>query len=446
MKIIIIGGVAAGMSAAAKARREDPKATITVYEKGAYLSYAACGLPYFISGIAEDQQELIIRTKEQFAKSNIDCHLKHEVIEVQVPEKQVVVKNTNTGETFTDSYDKLLIATGASPIIPPFEGVQLKNIMPLKTLENGIDMKPIISQASIKHITIVGGGYIGIEVAENLVHLGKSVRIIELADRILTPFEKEISDKAYDALIEAGVDLRLNEKVVRFNDHNSDGIVDEVVTDQGSYDTDFVVMSIGIKPNTAFLPDASFKKFGNGALIVDQQMRTSVKDIYAAGDCATVHHFQKKTPAYFPLGTTANKCGKLAGINLVGGKETFVGAIGSAAIKVLDIELARTGLSESDAREMGYDVATKIITTKNRPHYYKGNTDIIFKLIYDKGTKEILGAQGVGKNDVVLRINMFAVGLFNHMTAPEFGMIDLCYAPPFSGAWDAVHIAANVLK
>lgn len=446
MKIIIIGGVAAGMSAAAKARREDPTATITVYEKGGYLSYAACGLPYYISDIAENQQELIIRTKEQFAKSNIDCYLNHEVIDVNISEKKVIVKDILADTLIHDTYDKLLIATGASPILPPFEGSHLNNIMPLKSLENGIHMKPIISKDSVKHVTIVGGGYIGIEVAENLIHMGKSVRIIELGDRLLTPFEKEISDKAYDTLKNAGVDLRLNEKVVRFNDRNSDGIVDEVVTDQGQYDTDFVVMSIGVKPNTAFLPDVIFDKFANGALIIDQQMRTSVKDIYAAGDCTCVHHFQKKTPAYFPLGTTANKCGKLAGINLVGGEESFVGAIGSAAIKVLDLELARTGLSEADAREMGYHVATKIITTKNRPNYYKGNTEILFKLIYDKSTKEILGAQGVGKKDVVLRINMFAVGIFNHMTAPEFGMIDLCYAPPFSGAWDAVHIAANVLK
>lgn len=446
MKIVIIGGVAAGMSAAAKARRENKEAEITVYEKGQYLSYAACGLPYYVADIAKDSEELIIRTKEQFEKSGIKVFTKHEMITLHSHTKTVILKNLENGEIVEDTYDKLLIATGANAIIPPFKGIKLKNILPLKQFGDGLVMKKLLDNPNVKNITVVGGGYIGIEVAENLSQIGKKVRIIELADRILMPFEPEISDFAKDELLRLGVELHLEEKVESFLDQSGDGVVDTIVTDKGEYSTDLVVMAIGVKPNTHFLDNHEFEKAENGALEVDRQMRTSVDNVYAAGDCSLVYHFQKKENAYFPLGTTANKCGKLAGINLAGGHVEFVGAIGSAAIKVGKLELARTGLSEKEAKEFGYHVGSKIVKTKNRPGYYHGHTDITFKIIYDIDSKEILGAQGVGESDTVLRINQYAVGIFNRMRTYEFGMVDLCYAPPFSGAWDAVHIAANVIK
>jgi len=446
MKIVIIGGVAAGMSAAAKARRENSKAEIVVYEKGEYLSYAACGLPYYVADIAKDSDELIIRTKEQFEKSGIKVFTNHEMITLHSHAKTIILKDLLNNKVIEDTYDKLLIATGANAIIPPFEGVKLKNILPLKQFGDGLKMKELISDDKVNQVTVVGGGYIGIEVAENLIQIGKKVRIIELAHRILMPFESEISDFAKEELLRLGVKLHLEEKVESFLDKSNDGVVDTVVTDKGEYSTDLVVMAIGVKPNTQFLDEHEFKKAKNGALEVDQQMRTTVNDVYAAGDCALVYHFQKKENAYFPLGTTANKCGKLAGINLAGGHKEFIGAIGSAAIKVGKIELARTGLSEKEAKEFGYNVGSKVVKTKNRPSYYHGNSDITFKIIYDIDSKEILGAQGVGECDTVLRINNYAVGIFNHMHTYEFGMVDLCYAPPFSGAWDAVHIAANVIK
>jgi len=446
LKIVIIGGVAAGMSAAAKARRMDEKAEIIVYEKGNDLSYAACGLPYYVADIAKSSNELIVRTKEAFEASDIQCYLNHEVIDVDVMNKTIQVKDINRDTIITNNYDRLMIATGARPFIPPIEGATLEQVCTLKNLQDGIKLKPLIMNEDIKDITVIGGGYIGIEVAENLIQLGKTVRIIELADRILTPFDKEISDYAYETLIEKGVEIHLNEKVLKLKDANQDKIVDQVVTDKDTYQTDLVIMSVGIKPNTDFLDNMIFEKLHNGALVVDQEMRTTARDIYAAGDCASVYHFQKEEAVYFPLGTTANKCGKLAGINLTGGHERFVGAIGAAAIKVLDYELARIGISEEEGKALGYNTATKIIKTKNRPKYYKGNSDIIFKLIYDKDSMKILGAQGVGKKDVVLRINQFSVAIYSGMTANELGMVDFCYAPPFSSAWDAVHIAANVIS
>ncbi len=446
MKIVIIGGVAAGMSAAAKARRENSQADIVVYEKGEHVSYAACGLPYYVADIAKTSDELIIRTKAQFEKSGIKVFTKHELLTLHSHTKTIILKNLENDTIVEDTYDRLLIATGASAIIPPFEGVKLKHILPLKQFGDGLVMKEILSNPDVKQVTVVGGGYIGIEVAENLIQIGKKVRIIELADRLLMPFEPEISEFAKEELLRLGVEIHLEEKVERFLDQSANGIVDTVITDKGDYKTDLVVMAIGVKPNTHFLDGKEFNKAKNGALEVDRQMRTTVNDVYAAGDCAMVYHFQKKENAYFPLGTTANKCGKLAGVNLVGGHKEFIGAIGSAAIKVGKLELARTGLSEQEAKTFDHHVGTKIVKTKNRPSYYYGNSDITFKIIYDIDSKEILGAQAVGECDTVLRINNYAVAIFNRMRTYEFGMVDLCYAPPFSGAWDAVHIAANVIK
>ncbi len=446
MKIVIIGGVAAGMSAASKARRENPEAEIIVYEKGEYLSYAACGMPYYLSDVVEDSDKLLVRSKEKFEQNGIKVFTGHEVVLVDPHYKRLHIKDLDKKEVIMESYDKLLVATGADPVIPPFEGVKLKGIMTLKSFKDGLDMKDALNDSDVKQVTIVGGGYIGIEVAENLLQIGLKVRVVELLDRILMPFEKEISDFGYEALVKAGVEFNLGEKVMKFADVDGSGKVGRVVTDKGSYDTDLVVLSIGVRPNTGFLSDKGFEKMKNGALVVDRQMRTSVNDIYAAGDCATVYHFQKQDHAYFPLGTTANKCGKLAGVNLAGGHKEFIGAIGSAAIKILDLDLARTGLLESEAKELGYHAASKVVTTKNRPSYYIGSHPITFKIIYDHDTREILGAQAVGAGDVVLRIDMFAMAIFNRMRLDEFGMTDLCYAPPYSSAWDAVHVAVNAIK
>ncbi|WZL80280.1 CoA-disulfide reductase [Vallitaleaceae bacterium 9-2] len=446
MKIVVIGGVAAGMSAAAKARREDKDAEIIVYEKGGFVSYGGCGMPYYIGNEHQSYEELIIRTQEQFRDSGIMAHIYHEVIAVDTDEQTLKVHDLKKDEVFTQSYDRLMIATGAHAILPPLEGHQLQNILPLKTLENAIEIKERIMDKTVEEVTVVGGGYIGIEIAENLVELGKKVRIIELQDRILLPFDEEIASHAHNALIEAGVDIKLKEKVVKFKDRNGDGIVDYVETDQGGYTTDFVIMSVGIKPNTEFLQKSKIALADNGAVVVDQQMRTTVSNVYAAGDCAQVYHFQKKKNVYQPLATTANKCGKLVGINITGGQESFAGAIGSAAIKVMDLELARTGLTVDEALELGFVAKSKIIKAHDHPKYYKTQHQIVFKVIYDADTKQILGVQGVGENDVVMRINMFAVAIFAKMTADEYSMIDLCYAPPFSGSWDATHIVANVIK
>ncbi len=432
MKIVIIGGVAAGMSAAAKARRENKDAEIIVYEKGGFLSYGACGMPYYIGNENQNHEELVVRTKEQFRAAGIMAHIHHEVLDVNTEQQVIHVLDLKKDSVFSQSYDRLMIATGAHGVLPNIEGCQLKNISLLKTLEDGMEIKERVMDKRVETVTIVGGGYIGVEIGENLLKLGKKVRLIEVQERILQAFDEDIAAYGHNALVQHGANVLLNEKVVRFKDRNGDGVVDYVETDKGGYDTDFVIMAVGIRPNTAFLEGSTIQLGENGAVVVDQYMRTSVEHVYAAGDCAEVYHFQKQKNVYQPLATIANKCGKLAGINMTGGHEKFPGAIGSAALKVMELEMARTGLDFSEAKEAGYDVEAKVIQTHDHPKYYGNQHEIIFKVIYDKKTKKILGVQGVGEKDVVLRVNMFAVGIFAGMTAEEYSGIDLCYAPPFS--------------
>lgn len=441
MKVIIIGGDAAGMSAASKLKRVQKDCDITIYEKGSYLSYAACGLPYYLTSPDINKDDLIQRTKEEFEATGLRPILLHEVIQVQPESKKVLVRDLSSGEEFEDTYDKLMIATGARPIVPPFPGVDLDGVTTLKTIDDGVFMKEKLAQ--INDITIVGGGYIGVEVAERLALAGKKVRIIEMASRILMPFDPEIAVFASQELIDLGVEINVEEKLTAIEGNLK---VERVVTDKGTYETDLVVLALGVKPATDFLKDSGINLAKNGAVIIDREMRTNIADIYSAGDCAEVYNFIKEQNSYIALATTANKCGRIVGENLAGQHIEFVGTLGSSALKVGKLELARTGLSENEARESGWECQSVLVEANNIPHYFSESTPIWFKIIYEKGTKRILGAQGAGQQGVVLRMDVFASAIYNKMSTEELGMLDLCYAPPFSTVWDAIHIAANVAK
>ncbi|WP_174733625.1 CoA-disulfide reductase [Mesobacillus harenae] len=443
MKLLVIGGVAASMSAASKLSRMDKDAEITVYEKGPVLSYGACGLPYYVSGENDDYTKMIARTKEQFEERGMEIHPNHEVVQVIPEKKEIVVKDLENNRTFSDSYDKLMIGTGTFPVVPPFKGGELDNIHVLKTLGDGIQLKEAVNQQDIHNIVIVGGGYIGIEVAEAMGTLGKNIRVIEMADRIMQAFDKEITDLAEEELIKQGVKLNLGEKVEGFK---GDGRVEAVQTDKGTYKADLVLMSIGVKPATKFLEGSGILLAENGAVIIDREMRTNIEDIYSAGDCALVYNKVKEENDYIPLGTNANKTGRLAGANLAGNHDKYVGTLGSAAIKVFDLEMGRTGISESEAADLAIDYTTVFIKSADHPGYYPNQTPLWIKLICEKRTRRILGAQAIGNKGAVLRIDIFAVAIHNNMTADDLGMVDLCYAPPFAGVWDAVHIASNAVK
>lgn len=443
MKIIIIGGVAAGMSAASRIKRIDKSAEVVVYEKGVHLSYGACGLPYFVSNVNDDWHKMIARTKEEFEAQGITIKLQHEVVKVVPADKKVVIRNLATGDMFIDNYDKLMIGTGASPIIPNLQGTWLENVHVLKTIEDGIALKNAAADPKVKDVVIVGGGYIGIEIVEAMAILGKNVRCIEAADRILASFDKEMTDLAVDEIKKHGVQLHTSEMVEAIIGTDK---AEGVKTNKGQYNADLVILAIGVRPTTGFLNGSGILTAPNGALIVDRELRTNIPDIWGAGDCAQVYHREIEENVFLPLGTVANKCGRIAGGNILGHHEKFIGALGSAAIKILDLEFGRTGMSENDAKRLGIDYSKVIITANDHAAYYPDPTPITFKLLYENRTKRLLGAQGAGRKGVVLRIDMLAVAIHNGMTTDELGMVDLCYAPPFAGVWDVVHIACNAAK
>lgn len=443
MKVIIIGGVAAGMSAASKIKRKDSGAEVIVYERGGFLSYGACGLPYYVGGFNDDYRKMIARTKEKFEESKIVCKLHHEVLKVDCENKEISVKDKKTNTVFTDTYDKLLIAVGAAAVIPPFEGSELLGVHALKSMEDGIFLREYAKNPEIKNVVIVGGGYIGVECAEAFLHLGKSVRLIEAAERILTPFDEEIAEHAAAELRSKGVELHLSEKVKGFCGNVT---VQEIKTDKGLYQADLVIVAVGVRPETGFLKETGIKLAKNGAILVNRKLETSAPDIYAAGDCILVYNRAMSEDSFLALGTVANKCGRIAGENIAGGQQEFIGALGSAAIKVCDLELGRTGIGEADAKRLGLPYKTVMIQAYDHPAYYPDPTPILVKLIYHAENKKILGAQTCGCKGAVMRTDIFAVAIHAGMTTEELGMTDLIYAPPFAGVWDAVHIACNAAK
>ena len=444
MKVIIVGGVAAGMSAAAKLKRANKEAQITVYEKSRHVSFGACGLPYFVGNFFEDSQKMIARTVEQFNASGITVNIEHEVLNVDTDNKCITVKNLLTGERFTDTYDKLMIATGASAIIPPINNVDLKHVYTLKSMEDGEALKHAMQNEALKRVAIVGAGFIGLEVVEAAKQYGKEVHVFQLNDRVLVDtFDKEITDLLEEELRTHDVHLHLSQTVTELV---GDQAVTQIKTNDETFDVDIVVLTAGVRPNTSFLKDTGIEMLRNGALVIDHEGRTSIEDIYAAGDCASINHILKPEPAYIPLATVANKMGRIIGENLAGAHHTFNGSLASACLKVMNLEAGRTGLSEQEAMNLGINYKTVFITDMNQTSYYPGQSKINVKLIYNADTKVILGGQIVGRKDAVQRVNVLATAIFAGLTTDQLAMLDLCYAPPFARTWDVLNIAGSVAK
>ena len=444
MKVIIVGGVAAGMSAAAKLKRANKEAQITVYEKSRHVSFGACGLPYFVGNFFEDSQKMIARTVEQFNASGITVNIEQEVLNVDTDNKCITVKNLLTGERFTDTYDKLMIATGASAIIPPIKNVDLKHVYTLKSMEDGEALKHAMQNEALKRVAIVGAGFIGLEVVEAAKQYGKEVHVFQLNDRVLVDtFDKEITDLLEEELRTHDVHLHLSQTVTELV---GDQAVTQIKTNDETFDVDIVVLTAGVRPNTSFLKDTKIEMLRNGALVIDHEGRTSIEDIYAAGDCASINHILKPEPAYIPLATVANKMGRIIGENLAGAHHTFNGSLASACLKVMNLEAGRTGLSEQEAMNLGINYKTVFITDMNQTSYYPGQSKINVKLIYNADTKVILGGQIVGRKDAVQRVNVLATAIFAGLTTDQLAMLDLCYAPPFARTWDVLNIAGSVAK
>ena len=443
MKVVIIGAVAAGMSAAAKLKRIKPDYEVVVYEKTDIVSFGACGLPYYVGDFFHDPNMMIAREKSKFIESGIDLKTFKEVIDVDTLEKTLTIKDALSGEIFIDNYDKLMIATGASSIMPSLDK-SYNNLTTLKDMNDGIKLKELISKEENKNIVIIGAGFIGIETIEAAKKLNKNIHLIGRSNRILSKgFDKEITDLLEEELRKNNIHLHLNETIQKYIGEEN---ITKVITNKSEIDCDIVVMAIGVKPNTSFLENTNIKMLSNGAIIVDECGRTSVEDIYAAGDCATIKNLVTNEDMYVPLATGANKLGRIVGENLGGINSYYPGSLASSCIKVLDMEAAVTGLTEERAKALNLDFKTKCITNYNQTHYYPGREKLLIKLIYDAKTKVILGGQIAGYKDAVQRANVLATAITAKMTTEQLGMLDLCYAPPFATTWDALNVAGNVSK
>ena len=444
MRVIIVGGIAAGTSAAAKLRRLHKDAEIVIYEKGDIVSFGACGLPYFVGDFFEDTERMIARTPEAFIKSGVDVKTLHEVTNVDFENKKVVVKNLEEGTTFEDSFDKIMIATGASSIIPPIKNVKLENVHTLKSLQDGHKLKDLMKDEQNKKVAIIGAGFIGLEAVEAAKKYGKEVSVFQLGDRILQDvFDKEITDLLEEELRKHDVNLYVQETVTELI---GDSKVEKVVTNNREVEADVVIIATGVRPNTEFLKDSGIEMLKNGAIVVDNQGRTSIEDVYAAGDCASIYQIVQDEQSYVPLATGANKLGRIVGENLAGMESEFQGSLASSCIKVMDMEAGRTGIGEEKAKALGINYKTAFITDMNQTDYYPGQNKIYVKLIYNADTYEILGGQVAGYKDAVQRVNVLAACIFGKLTTKQLGMLDLCYAPPFARTWDVLNVAGNVCK
>lgn len=441
MKIIIIGAQAAGASAAAKAKRRDPNATICIYEKSDIVSFGACGLPYFIGNHFGDENEMISRTPEQFAKDGIEIKTLHEVIAIDPNLKKVTVKDIKNNNCFDDDYDKLLIAVGAIPIIPPLENRQLENIFTLRDIYDGLAIKKALNQNT--NVVVIGAGYIGLEITESLVKLNKNVKLIQLDDRVLTDaFDPELTEIIEENL-KQHCDLHLQEQVQGFEGEQK---VTHVITDKAKYPADIVIIATGVKPNSEVYKHLNIETLSNGAIVVDNYGQTNIADIYAAGDCVALHHRVSQSMTYIPLATGANKLGKIVGDNLAGGNNQFPGTLGTSALRVFDIEAGRTGLTEQQAIKAGIPYKTVVVKDKNHSNYVEGQTSVTAKLIYHAETRILLGGQIAGGSGAVLRTNSLATAIWANMKIDELAMMDFLYAPPFSRPWDILNIAGGIAK
>jgi NADPH-dependent 2,4-dienoyl-CoA reductase/sulfur reductase-like enzyme/rhodanese-related sulfurtransferase len=449
-KLIVIGAVAAGTKAASKAKRDNPNLEVKIFTKERYISYAGCGLPYYIGGIIKEKQELLVRSPENFKnEQGINIFIEHEVKKIDPAEKKVVVEDLKSGKTSEFPYDKLIIATGASPIVPPLDNVNLKNIFTLRSVSDAFAIRELLDSGKAKKAVVVGGGFIGLEAAENLKHRGMDVTIVELVPHILPPFDEEIALYAQNHMVSKGVNILTGEKVTGFE--GTDGSVTTVKTSAGDIEADMVIMSIGVRPNTGIAVEAGIEMGVTRAIKVNKYMETNIKDIYAAGDCAENINLITGKPAWYPMGSTANKTGRIAGHNAALAnqedalKESLEGVLGTTIVRLFDVNAAKTGLSERDAIKEGYETETILVPSNDRAHYFPGYKQIITKLVVERNTYKVLGAQVIGEGVVDKPIDTIATAITLGAKVSDLAKLDLAYAPPFSMAMSSTILSANVM-
>jgi NADPH-dependent 2,4-dienoyl-CoA reductase/sulfur reductase-like enzyme len=440
-RLLIIGSDAAGMSAAAQARRRRARdeLEIVVFDRGPYTSWSACGLPYYVGGLIHDADQLIARTPEEFLASDIDVQLEHEVVGIDAGARRVRVRGPD-GER-TESFDQLVIATGAVPVRPDLPGADAQGIHGIQNLADGIDLRRDVDSGRTQAV-VVGAGYIGLEMAEALHRRGLQVRVVERSEQPMHTLDPDMGALVADAIRALGIELHLGTSVEGFATA-SDGRVSAVQTSAGEFRADLVVLGLGVRPASELAENAGLEVGKTGGIVTDPRMATSTEGIWAAGDCVEVFHRVSRRPVAIALGTHANKEGRVAGVNATGGDVTFPGVIGTAVTKLCEYEVARTGLTEREAKDAGFRVAAATIESTTRAGYYPESTPITVKVVAEKQTGRLLGAQVIGREGAAKRIDVLAVAIWNEMTATEFSALDLGYAPPFSPVYDPTLVAAH---
>ena len=445
MKVVIVGGVAGGATAAARIRRLDEQAEIVVFERSGFISYANCGLPYYIGGVIEDPEELTLQTPESFfSRFRVAMRVRHEVTAIHPDRKTVSVTNLETGEAFEESYDKLILSPGAKPTQPRLPGVGLNKLFTLRTVEDTFRIKAYISENHPKSAVLAGGGFISLELAENLRELGMEVTIVQRPKQLMNPFDPDMAAFIHSEMRRHGVKLALGHTVEGFEE--KDGGVDVLLKDEAPLHADMVVLAIGVSPDTQLAQDAGLELGVKGSIVVNDRMETSVPDIYAVGDAVQVKHFVTGQDVLLSLAGPANKQGRIAADNICGGDSHYTGSQGSSVIKVFDMTAATTGVNETNAKKAGLDVDTVILSPMSHAGYYPGGKVMTMKVVFEKETYRLLGAQIVGYEGVDKRIDVLATAIRAGLKATELKDLDLAYAPPYSSAKDPVNMAGFMIE
>lgn len=445
MKVIIVGGVAGGATAAARIRRLDEQAEIVVFERSGYISYANCGLPYYIGGVIEDPEELTLQTPESFfSRFRVAMRVRHEVTAIHPDKKTVSVTNLETGDAFEESYDKLILSPGAKPTQPRLPGVGLDRLFTLRTVEDTFHIKEYIDRNHPQSAVLAGGGFISLELAENLRELGMEVTIVQRPKQLMNPFDLDMAAFIHSEMRRHGVRLALGHTVEGFEEKN--GGVDVLLKDEAPLHADMVVLAIGVSPDTHLAQEAGLELGVKGSIVVNDRMETSVPDIYAVGDAVQVRHFVTGQDVLLSLAGPANKQGRIAADNICGGDSHYTGSQGSSVIKVFDMTAASTGVNETNARKAGLDVDTVILSPMSHAGYYPGGKVMTMKVAFEKETYRLLGAQIVGYEGVDKRIDVLATAIRTGLKATELKDLDLAYAPPYSSAKDPVNMAGFMIE
>jgi NADPH-dependent 2,4-dienoyl-CoA reductase/sulfur reductase-like enzyme len=443
-RLVVVGGDAGGMTAAAQARHRasSDELEIIAFERGEYTSYSACGIPYFVGGVVDEIEELIARSPEQHRADGIDLRLETEVLAIDLAARTVTARGLASGTETTEPFDDLVIATGATPVRPDLPGIDARGVHGVQHLRDGIDLRADVEATGDAPVVVVGAGYVGLELAEALHNRGRAVTIVEAAPQPMDTLDPDMGAFVADAIRALGIELITGTRVEAF-ESDGKGRVRAVVAGDRTIPCELVVLGLGVHPEVTLAREAGLRIGTSGGIATDARMAASSPGVWAAGDCVECHHRVSDRPVAIALGTHANKQGRVVGINVTGGDARFGGVVGTAVTKICEHEVARTGLNEQEARDAGFDFTTATIESTTRASYYPGSAPITVKVIADRKTGRLLGAQIVGREGAAKRIDVLATTIWNAMTVDEIQQLDLGYAPPFSPVWDPVLVAVR---